>query len=307
MFFIYIINISYKRLSIMNVTLRQLAIFAATARLSRITLAAEELCMTQSAASQSIKELESILGYTIFDRLGRKLQINENGNAILSKATKMLELQQELQQPASTNIQVQLKVAASVTISSYLMPKILADFVQQYPKVEPDLCIGNSEEVIDRLMAGKAHIGLIEAPILHEHLSISPWRTDKLAVFCAANHPIANQAKISIKSMSKQRWILREPGSGTRSVFVSAMQQQGGFIESSMGLARQEAIKQSVKANLGLGVLSLLSIRQEIRLGVFKQLETPLNLNRQFSIVESEHYQHNQIVTSFRDFLRQQV
>ncbi len=290
----------------MNITLRQLAVFAATARLTRITQAAEELCMTQSAASQSIKELESILGYKVFDRFGRKLQVNENGKAILSKVTKMLELQAELQQPASTKLQGQLKVAASVTISSYLMPGILADFVQQYPQVEPDLCIGNSEEVIARLMAGKAHIGLIEAPVMHEHLSISPWRTDKLAVFCASDHPIATQGKISIKSMSKQRWILREHGSGTRSVFVSAMQQQGGFIENSMGLARQEAIKQAVKANLGLGVLSLLSIQQELRLGVFKQLKTPLNLNRQFSIVQSEHYQHNQMVIAFRDFLRRQ-
>lgn len=291
----------------MNITLRQLAVFAATARLSRITQAAEELCMTQSAASQSIKELESILGYKIFDRLGRKLQLNENGKAILSKVTKMLELQAEIQQPASSKLQGPLKVAASVTISSYLMPAILADFVRQYPQVEPDLCIGNSEEVIARLMAGKAHIGLIEAPIMHEHLSISPWRTDKLAVFCASSHPLAIEGKISIGSMCKQRWILREHGSGTRSVFVSAMQQQGGFIENSMDLARQEAIKQAVKANLGLGVLSFLSIQRELELGVFKQLKTPLNLNRQFSIVQSDHYQHNQIVITFRDFLRRQA
>ncbi len=288
----------------MNLTLRQLAVFAATARLNRITRAAEELCMTQSAASQSIKELETILGYQIFDRLGRKLQVNENGKAILSRVTQMLELQAELQQPVSTKLQGQLKVAASVTISSYLMPAILADFIQQYPQVEPDLYIGNSDEVIAKLMAGKAHIGLIEAPIMHEHLSISPWRTDKLAVFCASDHPLATSGKISVQTMSKQRWILRESGSGTRSVFVSAMQQQGGFIENSMGLARQEAIKQAVKANLGLGVLSILSIQQELRLGKFKQLKTPLNLNRQFSIVQSEHYQHNQMVISFRDFIQ---
>jgi DNA-binding transcriptional LysR family regulator len=288
-----------------NITLRQLSVFTATARLNRITLAAEELCMTQSAASQSIKELESVLGYQVFERFGRKLKINENGKAILSKATKMLDLQLELQQPLSIELQGSLKIAASVTISSYLMPKILADFVQLYPQVEPDLCISNSEEVIERLEAGKAHIGLIEAPLMHKYLSISPWRTDKLAVFCGINHPMAIQADMTIKLMGEQRWILREHGSGTRSVFVSAMQQQGGVISNSMGLARQEAIKQSVKANLGLGVLSLLSIQQELKLGIFKQLQTPLNLNRQFSIVESEHYQHNQVIITFRDFLRQ--
>jgi len=87
----------------MNITLRQLAVFAATARLTRITQAAEELCMTQSAASQSIKELESILGYKVFDRFGRKLQVNENGKAIYQKLPKCLSFKQSYNNPRQPN------------------------------------------------------------------------------------------------------------------------------------------------------------------------------------------------------------
>jgi len=275
-----------------------------TARLNRITQAAEELCLTQSAASQSLKELENILGYQVFNRIGRKLLLNDAGRAILVKAINMLELQKQLQQPIITELQGELKVAASVTIGSYLMPKLLANFVKKHPKIEPKLCISNSADVMTRLSAGQAHIGLIEAPVTHHSLIISRWRRDQLAVFCACDHPLAAKKNLTIKAMSEQRWILREQGSGTRSVFVSAMQQQGGNINNSMDLSRQEAIKQAVKANLGLGVLSLLSIEQELSLGLFKEITTPLNLNRQFSIVQSVYYQQNRLVQTFKEFLQ---
>jgi DNA-binding transcriptional LysR family regulator len=291
----------------MNITLKQLSVFVATARLNRITQAAQELYLTQSAASQSLKELENILGYQVFNRIGRKLLLNDAGRAILTKAINMLELQQQLQQPITTELTGELKVAASVTIGSYVMPQLLAEFVKSHPKIEPKLFISNSADVITRLSAGQAHIGLIEAPVTHNDLLISPWCMDELAIFCARNHSLATHKNINIKTMSKQRWILREEGSGTRSVFISATQQQGVIIQKSMDLSRQEAIKQAVKANLGLGVLSLLSIEQELSLGLFKRLTTPLNLHRQFSIVQSEYYQKNQLVCTFKNFLQEHI
>jgi DNA-binding transcriptional LysR family regulator len=289
----------------MNITLKQLSVFATTARLRGITKAAQALSMTQSAASQSLKELENILGHPLFTRFGRKLVINDHGQALLSKATQMLALQAQMQQPSITQLQGELKVAASVTIGSYVMPQLLAKFITLHPQVEPKLIINNSEQVTDKLMAGQAHIGLIEAPISHQSLHLLPWRTDQLAIFCASDHVLAKQKELSLKEMSQQRWILREHGSGTRSVFVNAMQQQGGIIKHSMDLARQEAIKQAVKANLGLGVLSVLSIQQELSLGLFKILATPLNLNRQLSIIQSEHYRYDPLVNAFYTFLQE--
>lgn len=290
----------------MNITLKQLAVFTTTARLNGITKAAQALSITQSAASQSLKELENILGYPVFTRYGRKLLINAHGQMLLSKAAQMLVLQAQIQQPTATGLQGELKVAASVTIGSYVMPQLLAEFIAKHPNVEPKLFISNSEQVTEKLVAGQAHIGLIEAPLSHKSLNLSPWRNDQLAVFCAKTHVLAQQKELTIEEMSNQRWILREHGSGTRAVFVNAMQQQGGIINHSMDLARQEAIKQTVKANLGVGVLSLLSIQQELALGIFKQLSTPLNLNRQLSIIESEHYCYDPLVNAFHAFLKEE-
>jgi len=289
----------------MNITLKQLTVFTTTARLNGITKAAQSLSMTQSAASQSLKELENILGRPLFTRYGRKLVINDHGQALLAQATQMLALQTQIQQPTTTELQGELKVAASVTIGSYVMPQLLAKFISRHPKVEPKLAISNSEQVTEKLMAGQAHIGLIEAPISHQSLHVSPWRSDQLAIFCANDHVLAQQKKLTLQEMSQQRWILREHGSGTRTVFVNAIQQQGGVINHSMDLARQEAIKQAVKANLGLGVLSLLSIQQELALGLFNILATPLNLNRQLSIIQSEHYRFDPLINAFYAFLQE--
>ena len=289
----------------MNITLKQLSVFTTTARLNGITKAAHALAMTQSAASQSLKELETILGHPLFTRYGRKVVINDHGQALLSHATQMLALQTQIQQPSTTKLRGELKVAASVTIGSYVMPQLLATFIASHPQVEPKLVISNSEQVTEQLMGGQVHIGLIEAPTSHQSLRLAPWRSDQLAVFCASDHNLAQQNTVTLKQMSQQRWILREHGSGTRTVFVNAMQQQGGVINHSMDLARQEAIKQAVQANLGLGVLSLLSIQQELSLGLFKILATPLNLNRQLSIIQSEHYCYDPLVNAFYDFLQE--
>ncbi len=287
----------------MKITLKQLAVFSATARLQGITKAANELCITQSAASQSLKELEAILGFQLFNRIGRELQLNTQGQKVLVKATQMLELQAQLEKGLEDTLQGELLVCASVTIGSYVLPKLLAEFVRLYPQVEPKLHIGNSAQVIEQLQQGQAHIGFVEAPIVEQVLTITPWCSDSLSLFSSPEHPLAKQQQINLDELAKQRLILREHGSGTRSVFVAAMQQQGLEVKNTMDLSRQEAIKQAVKANLGIGVLSQLSIADELQQQQFVQLNSPLNLQRQFSIVQASHYQHSLLVSTFYQFL----
>ncbi len=287
----------------MKITLKQLAVFSATARLKGITKAAEELYITQSAASQSLKELESILGFQLFNRVGRELQLNKQGEHILTTATQMLELQSRLENSLDDPVQGKLVVSASVTIGSYVLPKLLAKFVRLYPLVEPKLDISNSEQVIEQLAQGQAHIGFVEAPIVHPSLTVTPWCSDYLTIFCSPRHQLAKQKQLSLAELSEQRWVLREHGSGTRSVFIAAMQKQGFRIKNTMDLSRQEAIKQAVKADLGLGVLSQRSIEDELKQQVFIPLNCSLNLLRQFSIVQAEFYQYNVLVNTFYQFL----
>ena len=158
--------------------------------------------------------------------------------------------------------------------------------------------------VIEHLGKGKASIGLIEGPAVHRHLQIIPWQVDKLQVFCPPDHPLAKKAVISIEQLQQQAWVLREHGSGTRAIFDAAIEQMGVQINLGIELTRQSAIKESVKAGLGLGGLSQLSIAEELRNGGLVALKSPLNLSRRFSLVPHKDSYHNLLVQKFIDYLK---
>ncbi|MDO6562668.1 LysR family transcriptional regulator [Amphritea sp. 1_MG-2023] len=287
----------------MAISLRQLKIFEATARLGRLTAAADEQALSQSAASQALKELESMLEYRLFSRIGRELEITDAGELVLPRVRDILANINSLKTPYSSGVSGPLRVAASVTIACYLFPQLMSDFLACYADVEPDLQIANTQGVIARLEKGQAHIGLIEGPVSHHQLQIIPWQRDHLQVFCGSSHPLAQEGILTIEAMSQQRWILREQGSGTRAVFDRAMHQAGAHIGAVMALNRQEAIKRSVKAGLGLGCLSQLAVADELQRGELVALQTPLLLSRQMSVVMPLDLHSNPLVQAFMEFL----
>jgi DNA-binding transcriptional LysR family regulator len=290
----------------MSASVKQLRVFEATARLGRLSAAADEQAMSQSAASQSLKELESTLNYPLFQRVGRELMITEAGRDMLPKVNQILHLIDSLHISGDGTISGPLRIAASVTIASYLLPRLLAEFIQHYPEAIPDVKIENTQQVIATLEKGQAHVGLIEGPAQHRQLQITSWHEDKLEVFCHISHPLAQTGQISLKQIEQQRWILREDGSGTRRIFDSAMQTMNIQPHVAFALNRQEAIKQSVKAGLGVGCLSQLSIVEEIKAGSLVVLNSPLELTRRFSLVTQPAH-NNKLTEAFIEFIKSQT
>jgi len=280
----------------MNYSLRQLRLFEATARLGRLTLAADEQAISQSAASQAIKELERQLGYPVLDRIGRELVLTDAGLRVLPRVRQILSLSDGLNRADDRRIAGTLRVAASVTIASYLLPALMARFQRRYPEATTQLDILNTEGVLDRLEKGRAQLGMIEGPALHPTLDIVPWRPDRLAVFCATDHPLASKPMPLVEELACQDWVVREAGSGTRAVLDAAFQAEGIKPRVVLELTRQEAIKQSVRAGLGIGCLSALAIEDEVAAGHLVPLETPLNLMRRFSWVCSPENRDNALV-----------
>lgn len=283
----------------MNLTLRQLRVFEATARLGRLTLASEEQAISQSAASQSIRELEKSLGYGLLNRIGRELTLSDAGHQALPRVRQLIALAEGLARPGGDAVAGPLRIAASVTIACYLLPPLIAGFAERYPAAEPHLEIHNTEGVLERLEKGRAQLGMIEGPALHPALTIRPWRDDELALFCAPGHPLAGAGDLSADILADQAWILREAGSGTRAVFDAAFQARGLSPRPALELTRQEAIKQSVRAGLGVGCLSALAIRDELAAGQLVRLRTDLNLKRRFSWVCSPENQDSPLIQAF--------
>ncbi len=289
----------------MNITLRQLKLFDAICRLQSLTLAADEQAISQSAASQSLKELEKQLGYALFRKAGRVLALTEAGALALPKVRQVLSNLDSLRFPSDQFVGGELKVCASETIASYLMPQLLAAFVARYPKVVPKLDIDNTERVVHQVESGQASVGFIEGPAYSAHTQQEAWLRDELTVFAGADFFWAAKRAIPDGELAAQPWIVRELGSGTRAVFDHAFAQRQETPQIKLSLTRQEAIKQSARAGLGVGCLSRMAVADELAAGSLVELRTSLQLTRRFSLLSLKQSTPSALVKHFLDFARQ--
>lgn len=271
----------------MKITLKQLQAFVNVAKFNNVSLAAQELCLSQSAVSTCLAELETQLGTELFSRQGKKLILNSQGKIMLPKShaalNKILEIYQLFSNQTEDGL---LNIGASATISRHLLSDILQKYSIQYPDEKISLKIKDTQQIIDELTQYKIDIGFSEKFTLHPHLEIIPWYQDHLVIFSATNHPLAKKKKITKKDLMDESWILREQEAGIINVFGSNIAPVLKKINVKMIIGHNEVIKNMVANNFGISCLSALSLQDAPQKKKLAILSTPfLNLNRQFYIL----------------------
>lgn len=256
----------------MRYTLRQLQVFLAIADQQNVSKAALQLNLSQSAASSSLKELEHQFDLQLFDRVGKRLQLNEQGHLIRPKAERLLAEATELERALSRQADAgNLKVGATLTIGNYLAVNIMAEMMRQHPDARINLEVANTATISQRVLNYDLDIGLIEGELHNPDLEVSLWRDDELAVFCSPKHPLAKKAsakeKITDGDLLAAHWILRETGSGTQQTFERAMQGILPSLNVAHELQHTEAIKRAVEADLGIGCLSEITLSEAFERG----------------------------------------
>lgn len=270
----------------MKITLRQLEVFAAIARLENVSRAARQLCMSQSAASTALLELERHFDSPLFDRLGKSLRLNSTGRGLLPQAEDLLGRAVAVEGFLAGGQLAPLAVGATLTIGNYLATLIVADYLRRYPAGRIEFTVANTQQVVERLLSCELDVGLVEGEASAPDLHFEPWLEDELLVFCAPSHPLAQSRVARSTDLAGQKWIVREPGSGTRALFDRAMRMQGIDFSVCLQLAHTEAIKRAVESGLGVGCLSRLALREALRRGSLVEIATPdLQLRRRFHFV----------------------
>lgn len=271
----------------MRITLKQLSVFAAVAKHENISLAAQDIALTQSAMSMALKELENQLNTPLFHRQGKRLKLNPAGIALQPKVQQLLQLAEEIELMASQDqLAGHLRVGASNTIGNYLAPIIIAEFLTCNPHVKIDLKVANTRQIIEDALHLRIDIGLIEGLCDSPSLRRTAWRRDDLKIFCSAQHPLASKKNINYQDLSDAAWILREQGSGTRAIFRNAIHDRFQPSGQLLELGNNEAIKQAVKTGFGISCLSGLAIETELQSGELVELSVPmLDLQRQLFII----------------------
>lgn len=260
----------------MRFSLRQLEVFLATAHFQNISKAADSLAMSQSAASSALKELEQQFDILLFDRVGKRLQLNEQGRLIRSRAESLLEQAKEVEQALMQHKDAgPVKVGATLTIGNYLAVSILSHLLKQHPDAEVNLSVANTQQIMQQVLNYDIDIGMIEGEIQHPELDIIPWRNDDLCIFCTPNHPLASHDHLTDSDILEFPWVLREAGSGTRQAFDRAMHGILPQITIAMELQHTEAIKRAVTSGLGLGCLSRITLEDAFKRGDLVELPMP--------------------------------
>jgi len=249
----------------MHFTLQQLKLFEAVSRRGSYTRAAEELFLTQPAVSIQIKRLEEQVGLPLFESVGKKIFPTTAGKAMYKASVDILTRVDELKNTVEDLkgvVKGPLQLAV-VSTSKYFMPHLLGIFLQRYPDVEPKLKFTNRATVIERLTNNVDDFVVMGQLPDDKNLESYPFLENVLAIIAPPNHPLANKKNITLKELSKERFISRESGSGTRLVFDRMLEKEGLKIEPYMELGSSEAIKQAVMAGLGIAILSLYSLELE--------------------------------------------
>jgi len=271
----------------MRYTLRQLEVFLATANYENVTRAADSLAMSQSAASGALKDLEQQFDVLLFDRVGKRLQVNELGRLLRPKAEAFLEQARELESELSTHQHVgSLKVGATLTIGNYLAVDLMAEFMREIPSAQVSLEVANTVAIARQVANFELDIGLIEGETQHPDLTVSHWRDDELVVFCAPSHPWAERGQLSDDDLLAAQWILRETGSGTRQAFDRAMHGLLSNQKITLELQHTEAILRAVEAGLGISCLSRIALQDSFARGTLVPLAVPQrDLSRAFYFI----------------------
>ncbi|MEH6578354.1 MAG: LysR family transcriptional regulator [Amphritea sp.] len=275
----------------MKYTLRQLEVFLAVAHFDNITRAADSLSMSQSAVSGALRDLEGQFDIRLFDRVGKRLKINELGRLLRPRAEALLERAQVLEQEMAQHQAVgQLKIGATMTIGNYLAVGLIARYMDEHPRAKLDLQVANTTAIASRVANFDLDIGLIEGEIQHPDLEIIPWRADELVVFCAPSDPLAKKFQLSDTDLQSARWILREQGSGTRQTFDWALHGLLPNLNVLLELEHIEAIKRAVAEGLGIGCLSRIALEEAFERETLQPLRIAgRDFSRQLYLIINRH------------------
>ena len=260
----------------MHFTLKQLKVFLAVASHENVSMAAEELAMSQSAASTALKELEQRFDVVLFDRVGKRLQLNEQGALLRPQSAALLSQAEQIESSLIRHSDVgEVKVGATLTIGNYVAIGIMAAFIQDHPSAQVELDVENTRAIASKVRNFELDIGLIEGELQEPDLDVQYWRDDTLSVFCSPQHPLAKKKELSDADLKQADWIVREKGSGTRQAFDRAMSGMLSEIILRLELQHTEGIKRAVEAGLGIGCLSELTLQDAFKRGTLVPLLAP--------------------------------
>ncbi|MBS1246556.1 MAG: LysR family transcriptional regulator [Proteobacteria bacterium] len=290
----------------MHLTLRQLKVFEAVARHLNYTRAAEELHLTQPAVSMQVKQLEESLGVAFFEQLGKRIHLTEAGQELLGYARTITQQLDELEGVLNRMKGLgggRLRISVATT-ANYFIPTLLGSFSRRYPDVTISLDVTNRETLLRQLTENTVDLVVMGQPPAEADVEAQAFMENPLVVVAPTDHPLAKKQKIPLARLQEETFLVRESGSGTRIAMERFFSERGMRLKTGMEVGSNEAIKQSVQAGLGLGLLSRATIEQELALGRLAVLDVAdFPIMRHWYVVHRQGKRLSAAAEAFKQFM----
>ena len=289
----------------MRMTLRQLELFLALAKKPHIGEVGKEGGLTQSAVSMAIKSLEEILETRLFDRINKKIVLNENGRLFLGRVEHLvLGLKEAESIFRDEHLHGEIRVGVSSSIANYIIPQIFYSFMQNYDGVTFTMETGNTREVAALIESGRVDMGFIEGEydgldVQHEVLG-----TDELYIV-TGDESMVRDEPYRMEELLGKRWVLREKGSGTRETFLNHLGELGKSLNVFMELDHTGAVKSILSNKDTISCLSRFSVQKEMKYGLLHRLPVEgYAFTRSFYTIWHKNKFMSSLLTTFIEFTR---
>jgi len=289
-----------------QITVRQLEVLDAVGRAGSVTAAASALHLTQPAVSMQLRQLEDQLELSLFEPVGRGLQITEPGRDLAAMAADLLLRLDDFALAARElrGVRRGRVLLGIVSTAKYFVPRLLAQFLKAHPGLDLKLNVYNREHIIEQLQSYTIDLGIMGRPPEGASLVGTPFAPNPLAILAAPSHPLSLRSQITPEELENEAFIVREPGSGTRMAMDRYFSDAGVTVRPVMEADSNETIKQAVMAGMGIGLLSLHTVRLEQAAGRLVTLPVAgLPLRRQWFAVHSRQRRLTPAAEEFLQYL----
>ncbi|MFH1148117.1 MAG: selenium metabolism-associated LysR family transcriptional regulator [Pseudomonadota bacterium] len=290
--------------------LRQLEVFCQVMELRSFSKAAESVFLTQPTVSGHIQALEQYLRTRLFDRLGKTIVPTKAGEILYTYAKQILKLRADAQRELELflgRVKGELVIGASTIPGTYILPGFIGLFKKTNPDIYVHLVLSDTMGIVEKILTGTIEAGVIGAGLDNDKLSFRPFVRDEMLVIVPAGHRWAARDSIEVEELKREPFILREPGSGTRMSSLGFLGRSGTEAENlnvAAEIGSTEAIRQAIKAGLGISILSRRAVEDDLKAGILNGLRVKgIDLWRQFYVAVLRNRTLSPATESFIDIL----
>ncbi|MDQ0215591.1 DNA-binding transcriptional LysR family regulator [Oikeobacillus pervagus] len=283
---------------------QKLKVFLTVANHLNFSRAAEELYITQPAVSQYVKALEDELQIKLIERTNKTVRLTKAGSIVAFYSEEIEMLYQKMHQAIedlTSEVAGDLSIGASYSFGEYILPHILAPFLATFPKVKPNISIGNTHDIVEKLMKHEIDLGIVEGSVSQSKVKLEKIATDTMYIIGGKGWKNQTDAE----TLEEEAWIVREKGSGTREAVELFFEKYNLKPKKLLEFGSTQIIKESVEAGLGISLLSKWTVRKEVELNRLQMIgKEQYYYNRDFFAVTSNYPFTTKAITTFLQFLR---